>query len=61
MLTRTAHTAVTIPPYSKRILLLHAASCLYFLDCVYKHLWQHMMKYLIQLKHLMYFVSGYIV
>jgi len=56
---RTADTVVTIQPYSKRTLLLYAASCLYFLDCVNKHLCQHMMKHnLIQLKHLMYLVSG---
>ena len=63
---RTAHTAVTPPPsppptplpHSNRTLLLCVPSCLYLMDCVYKHLSQHMMKHnLIQLKQSMYLVS----
>ena len=58
MFTRTAHTAVTPPPYTNRTLLSYAPSCLYLLDCVYKHLRQHMMKHnLIQLKQSMCLVS----
>jgi len=53
MLTRTAHTAVTPPPtYSNRLHLLYAPNCLYLLDCIYKHHWQHKMKdNLVQLTH----------
>ena len=64
MFTRTAHTAVTVPPppHSNRTLLLYVPSCLYLLHCVYKHLSQHMMKYkLIQPSQSMYLVSGHTV
>ena len=49
-----------ITPYSYEPFLLYILSCLYFLDCVYKHLWQYMVEGdLVQVKRTMQLVRVY--